>query len=234
MVDFAPLNVPLNRRLQTAAVLQWVFSFLGLGKRTLDWKCANIYICSKNGKMAFMLLYLWVTTLHVRTAATHYISTMNCTVKINGKIILSEHVWQTKRGRQSPNLKSIFFLSTDMHLPVLLLAVHTLLGDQRALLCLVVFRLWHSLPGWPQGALLVQTQNMGGHARLLSCQGETTLKHLSLMFHCVLYALSTVCTVYCILSSLSNNMNSWLICELWLDLHQQSSRLPVRQTVYSS
>ncbi|KAG7222810.1 hypothetical protein INR49_016062 [Caranx melampygus] len=29
-VDFAPLDVPLNRRLQTASVLQWVFSFLGL------------------------------------------------------------------------------------------------------------------------------------------------------------------------------------------------------------
>lgn len=31
-VDFAPLDVPLHRRVQTAAVLQWVFSFLGLGK----------------------------------------------------------------------------------------------------------------------------------------------------------------------------------------------------------
>uniref|UniRef100_A0A8C7WQ27 Acyltransferase n=1 Tax=Oryzias sinensis TaxID=183150 RepID=A0A8C7WQ27_9TELE len=29
-VDFAPLDVPLHRRVQTAAVLQWVFSFLGL------------------------------------------------------------------------------------------------------------------------------------------------------------------------------------------------------------
>lgn len=31
-IDFAPLTVPLRRRLQTAAVLQWVFSFLGLGE----------------------------------------------------------------------------------------------------------------------------------------------------------------------------------------------------------
>ncbi|TKS83793.1 2-acylglycerol O-acyltransferase 2-A [Collichthys lucidus] len=29
-IDFAPLQTPLHRRLQTAAVLQWVFSFLGL------------------------------------------------------------------------------------------------------------------------------------------------------------------------------------------------------------
>lgn len=31
-VNFAPLDLPLNRRLQTASVLQWVFSFLGLGE----------------------------------------------------------------------------------------------------------------------------------------------------------------------------------------------------------
>lgn len=31
-VEFAPLNIPLARRLQTAAVLQWVLSFLLLGK----------------------------------------------------------------------------------------------------------------------------------------------------------------------------------------------------------
>lgn len=31
-IDFAPLDLPAHRRLQTAAVLQWVFSFLGLGE----------------------------------------------------------------------------------------------------------------------------------------------------------------------------------------------------------
>ncbi|XP_077445062.1 2-acylglycerol O-acyltransferase 2-A [Stigmatopora argus] len=31
-LHFAPLNVPLRRRLQTAAVLQWIFSFLGLAQ----------------------------------------------------------------------------------------------------------------------------------------------------------------------------------------------------------
>ncbi|XP_045920579.1 2-acylglycerol O-acyltransferase 1 isoform X3 [Micropterus dolomieu] len=31
-IEFAPLNVPLQRRLQTAATLQWVFSFLALAQ----------------------------------------------------------------------------------------------------------------------------------------------------------------------------------------------------------
>ncbi|CAF93006.1 unnamed protein product, partial [Tetraodon nigroviridis] len=31
-IEFAPLNIPLRRRLQTAAVLQWIFSFLGLAQ----------------------------------------------------------------------------------------------------------------------------------------------------------------------------------------------------------
>lgn len=31
-IDFAPVDVPVHRRLQTAAVLQWVYSFLGLGE----------------------------------------------------------------------------------------------------------------------------------------------------------------------------------------------------------
>lgn len=30
-VEFAPINVPLKRRIQTVAVLQWIFSFLLLG-----------------------------------------------------------------------------------------------------------------------------------------------------------------------------------------------------------
>lgn len=54
-------------------------------------------------------------------------------------MLFYEHVWQAKRGRQKPKFKSLSFLSTDMHLPVHLFAVYTLLGDQRALLYLVVF-----------------------------------------------------------------------------------------------
>lgn len=34
---FAPLNVPFHRRLQTIAVLQWVYSFLGLGEFVFVW-----------------------------------------------------------------------------------------------------------------------------------------------------------------------------------------------------
>uniref|UniRef100_A0A3P8V8S3 Acyltransferase n=1 Tax=Cynoglossus semilaevis TaxID=244447 RepID=A0A3P8V8S3_CYNSE len=31
-IEFAPLNIPLRRRLQTAAVLQWIFSFLAMAQ----------------------------------------------------------------------------------------------------------------------------------------------------------------------------------------------------------
>uniref|UniRef100_A0A8D0G6J9 Uncharacterized protein n=1 Tax=Sphenodon punctatus TaxID=8508 RepID=A0A8D0G6J9_SPHPU len=31
-LEFAPLSIPLNRRLQTASIVQWVFSFLGLAQ----------------------------------------------------------------------------------------------------------------------------------------------------------------------------------------------------------
>lgn len=76
--------------------------------------------------------------LHVITAATHPF-TMNATPEIKGEMLLYKHECQAKRGRQRPKFKCLSFRSTDMHLLVLLLVVYTLLGDQRALLCLVVF-----------------------------------------------------------------------------------------------
>ncbi|XP_060793850.1 2-acylglycerol O-acyltransferase 1 [Neoarius graeffei] len=42
MVEFAPLNIPVRRRLQTAAVLQWVFSFLALAQCCL---AAFVLLC---------------------------------------------------------------------------------------------------------------------------------------------------------------------------------------------
>ncbi|XP_036404153.1 2-acylglycerol O-acyltransferase 1 [Megalops cyprinoides] len=41
-IEFAPLNIPLRRRLQTAAVVQWVFSFLALAQCCL---AAYILLC---------------------------------------------------------------------------------------------------------------------------------------------------------------------------------------------
>lgn len=37
MVKFAPLFVPWERRLQTLAVLQWIFSFLIMSKSGCTW-----------------------------------------------------------------------------------------------------------------------------------------------------------------------------------------------------
>ncbi|AWO97414.1 putative 2-acylglycerol O-acyltransferase 1-like isoform 2 [Scophthalmus maximus] len=54
-IEFAPLNIPLRRRLQTAAVLQWTFSFLALAQCCLAvfillalsdwWTVALLYAC---------------------------------------------------------------------------------------------------------------------------------------------------------------------------------------------
>lgn len=41
-VEFAPLKIPLARRLQTAAVLQWVLSFLLLGKGPARFRALKI------------------------------------------------------------------------------------------------------------------------------------------------------------------------------------------------
>lgn len=56
-IQFAPLNVPLDRRLQTAAVLQWTFSFLALAHC-----CLVLYIllvCSQYWALA-ILYSIWL------------------------------------------------------------------------------------------------------------------------------------------------------------------------------
>ncbi|XP_051919872.1 2-acylglycerol O-acyltransferase 2-B isoform X2 [Hippocampus zosterae] len=56
-IRFAPLNVPLRRRLQTAAVLQWIFSFLGLAQCCL---AAFILLSFSTWWMAALLYAGWL------------------------------------------------------------------------------------------------------------------------------------------------------------------------------
>lgn len=51
-IHFAPLEVPVHRRLQTAAVVQWVFSFLGLGEyaSTLSWSPGSWWLWWDGGE----------------------------------------------------------------------------------------------------------------------------------------------------------------------------------------
>ncbi|XP_076010841.1 2-acylglycerol O-acyltransferase 2-A [Genypterus blacodes] len=58
-IEFAPLNIPLRRRLQTAAVLQWVFSFLALAQCCL----ATFILLALSDWWMLVLLYagwLWL------------------------------------------------------------------------------------------------------------------------------------------------------------------------------
>ncbi|XP_061566003.1 2-acylglycerol O-acyltransferase 1 [Cololabis saira] len=58
-IEFAPLNIPLQRRLQTAAVLQWLFSFLLLAQCCL----AAFVLLALSDWWIFTLLYagwLWL------------------------------------------------------------------------------------------------------------------------------------------------------------------------------
>ncbi|XP_070710968.1 2-acylglycerol O-acyltransferase 1 isoform X2 [Pempheris klunzingeri] len=58
-IEFAPLNIPLQRRLQTAATLQWVFSFLALAQCCL----AAFVLLAFSDWWALALLYagwLWL------------------------------------------------------------------------------------------------------------------------------------------------------------------------------
>lgn len=50
-VEFAPINIPLKRRMQTVAVLQWIFSFLLLGN-SLPPSCP--WPREKRGKNGFL------------------------------------------------------------------------------------------------------------------------------------------------------------------------------------
>ncbi|KAG9269425.1 2-acylglycerol O-acyltransferase 2-A [Astyanax mexicanus] len=56
-VEFAPLNVPLRRRLQTAAVVQWVFSFLALAQCCL---AAFVLLCLSDWWIVAVLYAGWL------------------------------------------------------------------------------------------------------------------------------------------------------------------------------
>lgn len=56
-IEFAPLNVPLRRRLQTAAVVQWVFSFLALAQCCL---AAFILLALSDWWMVALLYAGWL------------------------------------------------------------------------------------------------------------------------------------------------------------------------------
>ncbi|XP_057710075.1 2-acylglycerol O-acyltransferase 2-A [Corythoichthys intestinalis] len=56
-IHLAPLNVPLRRRLQTAAVLQWIFSFLGLAQCCL---AAFILLSLSTWWMLALLYATWL------------------------------------------------------------------------------------------------------------------------------------------------------------------------------
>ncbi|XP_078101015.1 2-acylglycerol O-acyltransferase 1 [Sander vitreus] len=56
-VQFAPLNIPLRRRLQTAATLQWVFSFLALAQCCL---AAFVLLALSDWWMAAVLYAGWL------------------------------------------------------------------------------------------------------------------------------------------------------------------------------
>uniref|UniRef100_A0A3Q0T2D3 Acyltransferase n=1 Tax=Amphilophus citrinellus TaxID=61819 RepID=A0A3Q0T2D3_AMPCI len=56
-IEFAPLNIPLRRRLQTAAVLQWVFSFLALAQCCL---AAFILLALSDWWMVALLYAGWL------------------------------------------------------------------------------------------------------------------------------------------------------------------------------
>ncbi|KAJ8416594.1 hypothetical protein AAFF_G00324720 [Aldrovandia affinis] len=56
-IEFAPLNIPLRRRLQTAAVVQWVFSFLALAQCCL---AVYILVCVSRWWLLAMLYAGWL------------------------------------------------------------------------------------------------------------------------------------------------------------------------------
>ncbi|RXN08453.1 2-acylglycerol O-acyltransferase 2-A-like protein [Labeo rohita] len=54
-IEFAPLHVPLRRRLQTAAVVQWVFSFLALGLVSSEKASASYLLGHPGGGQAAVI-----------------------------------------------------------------------------------------------------------------------------------------------------------------------------------
>lgn len=87
-INFAPLDLPLQRRLQTAAVLQWVFSFLGLGEFSFHCTCP-LETCV-NGVMVG-----WYSLCRTKSAVIPCLITVGLHNTLNMKSVLNMTAGET-------------------------------------------------------------------------------------------------------------------------------------------